>query len=135
MRSLIALAVMASVALAADAASACGYCDGDRIASVYDASVVAAAKRVGNGVVYVAIEGPFGGSDQERVAIVKAVESVPGIVKGSVFVSHAPSAARLVFRPSKGSAETLVGKASVVLKKRTGCSLIVMRIECDATPG
>lgn len=132
MKSLIgALVVLAVAALAPAAASACGYCDGDRIASVYDASVVAAAKRAGNGVVYMGIEGSFGGSAQERVAITKAIEGIPGIVKGSVFISHAPSAARIVFRPSKGGAEALVAAASAALKKRTGNTLVVLRVECD----
>jgi hypothetical protein len=132
MRTLLAvLAITASVALAAGTAHACGYCDGDRIAAVYDASVVTGAKHAGNGVVYVGIEGPFGGSASERAAITKAIEGISGVVKGSVFISYSPSAARLVFRPLKGSTKTLVGKASAALKKRTGCTLIVLRVECD----
>lgn len=132
MKALAGLVIVAALlGPAVDTASACGYCDGDRIAAVYDAAVIADAKSKGLGVVAVGIEGPFGGSAQERTAIAKAVEGVPGVVKGSVFISYSPSAVRFVFRPSKGGAKTVVGKASAALKQRTGCTLVVLRVECD----
>jgi hypothetical protein len=69
------------------AASACGYCVEDKIASTYDHSVVTRALAQRHHVAFFHVDGPASPAEAARRALEEAVYSVPGVDKGSARVS------------------------------------------------
>jgi len=97
--------IAAMLLVCASTASACGICIDDRIASCYDHAVVAGAKAKGQGVAFFAIEGEIVVKPETRRAVLKAIEALPGVLKGTGRVSLENAALSFAFDPSRISAE------------------------------
>jgi len=82
-------------------AGACGYCMEDRIAAVYDHSVVTQALDRRHHVAFFAIAGTFAPVDGTQRAIETIAESVNGVDKGSAKVSVESSSLAVAFDPQR----------------------------------
>jgi hypothetical protein len=110
-------------------AVACGFCPGDKIASVYDGAVVVEAFRQGQGVAYLDIAGAFPASTEAGQLVERALDRTKGVRKGSVVVSLAPLAVRIVFDPRRTNLPDLIAAANRRLRKQHW-SLVVMKVDC-----
>ena len=82
-------AVMAGLLLSAQGALACGHCVEDRVAMVYDHSVIVRALNKRHEVAFLAIEGPLVSSPTLQREVERAIESTPGVDRRSARVSLA----------------------------------------------
>jgi hypothetical protein len=80
-------AVLAGLLLAAQGALACGYCVEDKVAMVYDHSVIVRALNKRHEVAFLAIEGPLAASPRRQRELERAIESTPGVDRASARVS------------------------------------------------
>jgi hypothetical protein len=95
------------LAASAAAAQACGYCVEDTVAAVYDYGLHQRTLALKHEIVFFAWDGPVNRDDAARRNITQAVESVPGVDRGSVRVSMEPAALALAFDPRKSSAAAI----------------------------
>lgn len=102
-RTVLAVLLAASAA----AAQACGYCVEDTVAAVYDYGLHQRTLALKHEIVFFAWDGPVNRDDAARRNITQAVESVPGVDRGSVRVSMEPAALALAFDPRKSSAAAI----------------------------
>ena len=85
--SIVAAVAGLTLAAAASHAAACGFCDEDKIAAVYDHKAVASAAARHHQVAYFSIEGNLGAGASARRALEAMAESVKGVDKGSARAS------------------------------------------------
>jgi hypothetical protein len=122
LRALAAAALLA----AAGAATACGYCVEDKIASAYDHALVLKSVAAGHHVAFFHLDGPLGGDEASRRALLAAAEAVPGVDKGSVRVVLETLTLSFAFDPAR----TSLVKAQAALERRLASrklSLLPMR--------
>jgi len=93
---------LVAVALAAQActASACGFCVEDRIAAVYDHTLVQQASGGKLQLAYFSWDGPVHRDEAMRARIATAAQGVKGAAPGSVRVSVEPAAIAVLFDPA-----------------------------------
>lgn len=84
-------------------ALACGHCVEDKIAAVYDHSIITQALAHKRQVVFFAIEGSLPVNDATKKTIEAAVTPIEGIEKNSVKVSVELAALSFVFDPKRKS--------------------------------
>jgi hypothetical protein len=92
-----AIVLSICVAAMAPAVGACGYCVEDKVAAVYDHAIVAQARAQAHEVVYLSLEftGPVDGATAAR--IVRAVERIASVDRGSVRVALDAGSVSLAF--------------------------------------
>lgn len=96
------LTIAAALAALAPAAWSCGHCVEDKIAAAYDHEVVARARVLHQEVAFLAFDGPMPQVRDWQRAIRNAVESVPGVVRGSVRVSLDNGSLSFAYDPARG---------------------------------
>lgn len=121
------LAVFSVLLAASAAAYACGYCVEDKVAAVYDHSVVTralAAKRV---IVFFAIDGTLADAERTRRSIEDIARSARGVDAASVRVSMELAALSLAFDPRRMTLAA-VEKALDRRLAPLGLSLLTMKL-------
>jgi hypothetical protein len=113
--------ILAVLAAGPMLAAACGFCEEDRIASVYDHAVVQAAAAAKREVAFFSLEGIA--DDTARRAITAALVSA-GATKSSVRISD--GACSVAFDPARTSAATIASAVNARLAPR-GVKLAVLR--------
>ena len=94
-------AVLAGLLLAAQGALACGYCVEDKVAMVYDHSVIVRALNKRHEVVFLAIEGSLAASPGLQGQLMRAIESTPGVDRRSARVSLAGASLSFAYDPAR----------------------------------
>ena len=87
---------------------ACGVCVEDKIAAVYDHTMVTRAFETGHQVLFCAIEGDIIPSNTLTRELRQALESIPGVDRGSVRVSLEAASLVFIFDPSRASGVALL---------------------------
>jgi hypothetical protein len=119
-----ALATLAGLMLA-ESVFACGYCIEDKIAATYDHAVIVGAADRRHQVVFLSLgDGPTKGRER---AVVRAVESAPGVDAGTVRVSLENGAISFAFDPSRTSLSSIVGSVRRKLAGK-GSGVSVLRV-------
>jgi len=109
---LVFAVTLALVTGTASIAAACGHCHGDKEAAVYDAAVLAKAKRDGNTVVYAEVTGAVPDDAETKAALWRAIASMPAVDQTSIKVSTMPTAVAFAFNPKKGKVTELLAAIS-----------------------
>jgi len=94
-------AVLAGLLLAAQGALACGYCVEDKVAMVYDHSVIVRALAKRHEVAFLAIEGSLAVSPRLQRELERAIESTPGVDRRSARVSLAGASLSFAYNPAR----------------------------------
>jgi hypothetical protein len=115
---------MASIA---STSIACGYCIEDKIASVYDHSVVIRSILQKHQVVFFAVDGPMPEGEPSRRALEALVESIIGADKGSARVSVEAASLSVAFNPQRATLASLERALSRKLASR-GLSIAILRV-------
>jgi hypothetical protein len=115
------------LALHAALADACGYCIEDKVASVYDYSIVTATLERKHQMAFFAIEGALPGDAATGAMLKAVVESTPGVDKGSVRVSIASAALAFGFDPRRTSLAKVISPLDANLA-RQGLSLALLQV-------
>ena len=113
-------AALLALLLAAGPALACGVCVEDKIASCYDHAVVSQARNQGVSVAFFAIVGDVIRTEETRKALEQAIESTPGVRKGTARVSLENAALSFAFDPARLTVEDA--------ERRLGAKLAARRL-------
>lgn len=113
----LALALVA-LGVSAAAALACGVCVEDRVAAVYDHDVVERALASGHHVAFWALEGVGLGRPAQDKEIVRALDGIAGVARGSVRVSLPHATVSFAFDPARAPLPVLLGAARRTLASR-----------------
>jgi len=82
-------------------AMACGHCEEDLVASVYDHGLVLRSQSLKQRIMYMAWEGPVARDDATARRLMQEASRATGVTPGSVRVSVQPAALSVVFNPAK----------------------------------
>jgi|KBSMisStandDraft_5_1062788.scaffolds.fasta_scaffold03933_5 hypothetical protein len=115
------------MAAIASTSIACGYCIEDRIASVYDHSVVIRAILQKHQVVFFAIDGQLPAGEASRRTLEAIVESVIGVDKGSARVSVEAASLSVAFNPRRAPLASLERALGRKFASR-GLSIAILRV-------
>lgn len=108
MRGHSTIAVLSLALLAAaPAATACGYCVEDKIASVYDYAVVTGAAARRHHIAIFALEGPLAGGTGESRALERIASGAHGVDAGSARANAETATLAVAFDPAAVSFGTL----------------------------
>ncbi len=118
-------AVATVVALTSAAALACGHCDEDRIAAVYDHALSQRTLALKHEIIFFAWDGVVAASDASRQKIMALGEVVPGVDKGSTRVSMQPAALAVAFAPHRYSAQAV---EAALKQKLASMKLTIVRL-------
>jgi hypothetical protein len=94
-------AVLAGLLLTAQEALACGYCVEDKVAMVYDHSVIVRALNKRHEVVFLAIERSLAPNRGLQREIERSIESTPGVDRRSARVSLAGASLSFAYDPAR----------------------------------
>jgi hypothetical protein len=94
-------AVLAGFLLAAQGALACGYCVEDKVALVYDHSVIVRALNKRHEVAFLAIEEPLAAGPGLQRELERVIESTPGVDRASARVSLAGASLSFAYNPAR----------------------------------
>jgi hypothetical protein len=119
------------LALHGSAALACGHCDEDKIAAVYDHAAVTQALARQQAVAYFGIAGNLVATVESGKAIEALVLSVNGVLKNSVKVSVDSAALSFAFDPKK---ENVAALQKAVAKQLAGRKLALQLLKVVAAP-
>jgi hypothetical protein len=125
-RRRVAAAALA-LALQAATAFACGFCVEDKLAAVYDHEQVGRALGARHHVAFCGIEGVVAGRDGQRTDIVRALDAIPGVDRGSVRVSLEHATVSFAFDPGRAPLPTVLRAARRTLADR-GLTLVPLRV-------
>lgn len=118
-------AVATVVALSSAAALACGHCEEDRIAAVYDYALTQRTVALQHEIMFFAWDGSVALSDDSRQKILALGEAVPGVDKGSTRVSMQPAALAVAFAPQSYSAQAV---EAALKQKLASMKLTIVRL-------
>jgi hypothetical protein len=82
-------------------AMACGHCEEDLVASVYDHGLVLRSQSLKQRIMYMAWEGPVARDDATARRLMQEASRATGVTPGSVRVSVQPAALSVAFNPAK----------------------------------
>lgn len=119
----------ALVAGSTSIAVACGYCHGDKEAAVYDAGVLAKAKREGKRVVYAEVMGVVPDGIESRDTLLRAIASQSAVDKASIRVSSNPAAVSFAFAPNKANVPQLLEAISKKLSTKQWALKLLKTVE------
>ena len=111
-----ALAVLCFAATSAT--HACGFCIEDKVAATYDHPQVTRALQRGHEVLFLEVVGAEPANQAQWCALVRTVEGVVGVWRGSVRTSVAPPALSFEFDASRSSAATALARINDRLHKQ-----------------
>jgi len=120
------IAIAAALSFATLPAAACGFCDEDRVAAVFDQSVVTRAVARHNVVAFLSMEGEVPVNAATARAILAALEAGGG-VRGSARVALENAACSIAYDPSRTKLASLIAKADRLLAAR-GITLKALRV-------
>ena len=100
-------AVATVAALTSAVVLACGHCDEDRIAAVYDHALSQRTLALKHEIIFFAWDGAVTLSNESRQKMLALGEAVPGVDKGSMRVSMEPAALAVAFAPQRYSAQAV----------------------------
>jgi len=126
MSSTLRILAALACALANASAMACGYCIEDRVAAVYDRSVVDGALARKHHAAFLGIEGGIVDAEVVRAARV-ALEGVRGVDKRGMRTRAENAAIAVTFDPAVVSVDRLVSAANKALARR-GIALAALRV-------
>ena len=106
------LAFGTALQVLAGGAHACGVCVEDRVAAVYDHSVVEGAARRGHAVAFLALVGAPALDATHAQALRDALAAVKGAERATVRVSPESASCSVAFDPARASPETLVAEVN-----------------------
>ena len=118
-------AVATVVAFTSAVAFACGHCDEDRIAAVYDYALTQRTVALQHEIMFFAWDGSVALSDDSRQKILALGEAVPGVDKGSTRVSMQPAALAVAFAPQRYSAQAV---EAALKQKLASMKLTIVRL-------
>jgi len=81
-------------------AMACGHCEEDLVASVYDHGLVLRSQSLKQRIMYMAWEGPVARDDATARRLMQEASRATGVTPGSVRVSVQPAALSVAFNPA-----------------------------------
>ena len=82
-------------------AMACGHCEEDLVASVYDHGLVLRSQSLKQRIMYMAWDGPVARDDATARRLMQEASRATGVTSGSVRVSVQPAALSVAFNPAK----------------------------------
>ena len=82
-------------------AMACGHCEDDLVASVYDHGLVLRSQSLKQRIMYMAWDGPVARDDATARRLMQEASRATGVTPGSVRVSVQPAALSVAFNPAK----------------------------------
>ena len=127
---LVSVAVLALLLTLVSATSfACGYCVEDRIAAVYDHTLLQRSLASGHPVLFFAWDGPVTRDDVSRQKIMALAAAVAGVDKNSTRVSVEPAALALAFDPQQSNAPAV---EAALQKKLGSLKISVVRLQVPA---
>ena len=118
MKKLMRYAVMALCFAAASATQACGVCVEDKMAATYDHSLVTRALQRGHEVLFLEVVGAEPANQAQWRFLVRTVEGISGVGRGSVRTSVAPPALSFEFDASRASSATVLTRINDRLRKQ-----------------
>lgn len=92
---------LAGSLLAVQGTLACGYCVEDKVALVYDHSVIVRALNKQHEVAFLAIEGPLAASPGLQREVERAIETTNGVDRASARVSLAGASLAFTYDPAR----------------------------------
>jgi hypothetical protein len=84
-------------------AMACGHCEEDLVASVYDHGLVLRSQSLKQRIMYMAWDGPVARDDATARRLMQEASRATGVTPGSVRVSVQPAALSVAFNPAKSN--------------------------------
>ena len=84
-------------------AMACGHCEEDLVASVYDHGLVLRSQSLKQRIMYMAWDGPVARDDATARRLLQEASRATGVTPGSVRVSIQPAAVSVAFNPAKNN--------------------------------
>ena len=84
-------------------AMACGHCEEDLVASVYDHGLVLRSQSLKQRIMYMAWDGPVARDDAIARRLLQEASRATGVTPGSVRVSVQPAALSVAFNPAKNN--------------------------------
>ena len=84
-------------------AMACGPCEEDLVASVYDHNLVLRSHSLKQRIMYMAWDGPVARDDATARRLLQEASRAMGVTPGSVRVSVQPAALSVAFNPAKNN--------------------------------
>jgi hypothetical protein len=84
-------------------AMACGHCEEDLVASVYDHGLVLRSQSLKQRIMYMAWDGPVARDDATARRLLLEASRATGVTPGSVRVSVQPAALSVAFNPAKNN--------------------------------
>ena len=84
-------------------AMACGHCEEDLVASVYDHGLVLRSQSLKQRIMYMAWDGPVARDDATARRLMQEASRATGVTPGSVRVSVQPAALSVAFNPAKNN--------------------------------
>ena len=111
-------------------AAACGHCDEDKIAAVYDHAAVGRALELHHRVAFFAIEGAMPDAAKSRRAVLEALASAKGVDTGSARMSVEPAALGLAYDPMRTAPGDI---AATVNRRLAGSHLAVSLLKVMET--
>ena len=84
-------------------AMACGHCEDDLVASVYDHGLVLRSQSLKQRIMYMAWDGPVARDDATARRLMQEASRAMGVTPGSVRVSVQPAALSVAFNPAKNN--------------------------------
>ena len=84
-------------------AMACGHCEDDLVASVYDHGLVLRSQSLKQRIMYMAWDGPVARDDATARRLLQEASRATGVTPGSVRVSIQPAALSVAFNPAKNN--------------------------------
>ena len=82
-------------------AMACGHCEEDLVASVYDHGLVLRSQSLKQRIMYMAWDGPVARDDATARRLMQEASRAMGVTPGSVRVSVQPAVLSVAFNPAK----------------------------------
>ena len=82
-------------------AMACGHCEEDLVASVYDHGLVLRSQSLKQRIMYMAWDGPVARDDATARRLMQEASRATSVTPGSVRVSVQPAALSVAFNPAK----------------------------------
>ena len=82
-------------------AMACGHCEEDLVAAVYDHGLVLRSQNLKQRIMYMAWDGPVARDDATARRLLQEAARATGVTHGSVRVSVQPAALSVAFNPAK----------------------------------
>lgn len=127
-------AALAGLLLATQGALACGHCVEDKVAMVYDHSVIVRALAKRHEVAFLAIEGSSAASPRLQREIGRAIESTPGVDRRSARVSLPGASLSFAYDPARAPLGSIMRSLDKKLGVK-GMRTMLLRVVSESPGG